>query len=583
MTSKLIKLGIFLPIVFCISCTHHHQQKYATLIESEKLQDHSSVSHNSMVVTQGPFATEAGLVILAAGGNAVDAAVAVSLVISVERPQSTGIGGGGFALVGIPGSPVAALDFRERAPENSKREFYLGADGKPLYQKSQDGSLAVATPGLIAGLYNLHLQYGKLPWKKLFESAIELAQNGFTIYPELAMALDLRKDVLKSFPSSRKIFFHQNGDILKKGDLLIQSDLAKTLKIISNKGKNGFYYGSVAKNIIDTIKKNNGILTLADLRKYRAKTRTPVSAKMGESFQNVEIFSMPPPSSGGIHLLQILNMVEEFFYNQKKPLPWSSDAIHYTALAMQQAFFDRAMFLGDPDFVKIPTNHLISKNYAKKSIKNFSKDAKLMHDVKTLIPVAPESTETTHFSIIDKDGMSVSSTQTINGFFGSGLVAENTGIVLNNEMDDFSLSVGGGNLFGAYGGEKNFIQPFKTPLSSMSPTIVMKNGKPLMILGSPSGTRIITCVALTILNHLFYQMPLSDAVSTSRYHQQWSPDELWMEKEAMTSAVIKDLEKKGHRVKEKEMGCKIQAIVVKDDNSKEGFSDIRGRGLAKGN
>lgn len=573
----------FFIVILIISC-HGLRNKapVAPLIEGENITDHSALARKAMVVTQGHYATAAGIEMLIAGGNAIDAAVAVSFTIGVERPQSTGIGGGGFALVSALNKEVLAYDFRERAPENIKRDFYLDKMGNANYQKSQEGALAVGTPGLVAGLYKMHLEHGKLPWEKLLEPAIKLATNGFSIYPELAAALEKKKDVLATFKSSKKIFFNKQGEILRQGEQLIQSDLANTLKIIAKKGAQDFYTGSVAKKIVHSLKEHGGVGSLADLRKYRVKLRTPLRSKMGNDFQGVEIFSMPPPSSGGVHVLQILNMVEKHFRGKTKPLPWSSEAIHYTSLAMQQAFYDRAIFLGDPDFVSIPTKLLTSKEYADRSIKYFSPRSRKMEEIKTLVSAGEESFETTHFSIIDEQGMSVSSTQTINGWFGSGLVAEGTGIVLNNEMDDFSLVVGGSNLFGAYGGEKNFIQPLKRPLSSMSPTIVMKDGKPVMIVGSPSGTRIITCVALTLLNYLYYDMPLSKAVNQTRYHQQWSPDEIWMEKEGMTSSVISKLQKMGHQVIEKELGCKIQAIIVKSNKEIEGFSDVRGQGSAKG-
>lgn len=580
---KLNYVALSFLCLFILACASFKSRPpSATMLVGETAQDHQAIAKEAMVVSQGPNATAAGLEILAAGGNAVDAAIAVSFTIGVERPQSTGIGGGGFALVGGVGKEVMAYDFREQAPETVKAEMYLDINGKPNYQKSQDGALSIATPGLVAGLYQMHLEHGKLAWKDLVRPAIRLAKTGFTIYAELATALEKRSQLLATFPSSKKVFFAKDGSILKQGDLLVQNDLAHSLELIAAKGDKGFYYGSVAQNIAKTIKDFKGLVSLADLRKYRAKKRPAVSSKMGDSFQKVEIFSMPPPSSGGVHVLQILNMMEEIYANKSKPEYWSTEAIHNTALAMQQAFYDRAAFLADPDFVKVPTKLLTSKEYAKRAVQNFSYRARKMQDIKSMVMAGEESFETTHFSIMDKEGMVVSSTQTINGWFGSGLVAENTGIVLNNEMDDFAISLGGGNLFGAYGGEKNFVAPLKRPLSSMSPTIVMKDGSPFMVLGSPSGTRIITCVALTLLNYLFYQMPLADAVAATRYHQQWSPDELWMEKEGMNSSVVQQLIDRGHNVVEKELGCKIQAIVHRVNQPIEGVSDIRGAGLAKG-
>lgn len=589
MMNMLIKCqSILVILIVAHSCSWNQKQSdvmeyKAALIEGEKPFEHENLAKKFMVVTQGKYASQAGEKILLQGGNAIDAAIAVSFTLSVERPQSTGIGGGGFALI-YDKTEVKAYDFRERAPYKVDPKDYVDDKGQPLYDLSQIGGKAVAVPGLVSGMHKLHSEYGKLPWSELLKPAIQLAEEGFHVYSELSHALEKKKDVLKKYADSRKIFFKNENEVLGFNDLLVQKDLAKTLREIAKKGKNGFYKGWVSKNILTTLKNEGSVITRHDFRAYQTKQRNPVKASYNEKFKNVEVYSMPAPSSGGIHVLQILNMVEANLKNYShKKSPLNEKHIHYTVLAMQQAFYDRAMYLGDPDFVKVPQDLLISKEYAKKAVQYFSEKARKKDTVLTPVNVGEESFETTHFSVMDSDGMVVSSTQTINGFFGSGIVAKDTGIVLNNEMDDFALSIGGENLFGAYGGEKNFIQPKKTPLSSMSPTIVMKDAKTYLVLGTPSGTRIITCVALTLLNHLFYDLSLKDSVMLSRYHHQWSPDELWFEKELMQNLPMqKLLANKGHKIIEKELGCKIEAILKNTDGTIEGFADPRGRGLAIG-
>lgn len=568
------------------------------LIPSEKMPDHLAYGKKYMVSSQGHYATLAGNEILAKGGNVIDAAVAVSFAIGVERPQSTGIGGGGFLLYcknlqerhqalkhGDKLFDVKAFDFREKAPQSTKQEFYLDQQKNPIPLSSQVGSLAVATPGMVAGLYKIHQKFGKLPWSELLKPAIKLAREGFDIYPELATALEKRQEVLAKFPSSKKIFFHPDGSLLKLGDKLIQTDLSHTMETIAQQGAPGFYHGKIAQKIIATLKSEHvtGILSMHDFATYQVKER-PV---LHGTFHNFDIYSMPPPSSGGVHVLQILNLLEQ---DHLKTLgPWNKTAVHLTASAMQQAFADRATHLGDPDFSPIPVNELLSKSRAEIIRRNFSQDrAKKKDEVSAqnfaTLPESKthESSETTHFSIMDMDGNVVSSTQTINDYFGSGIVAEETGIVLNNEMDDFALAVGASNLFGAIGGQKNLIEPYKRPLSSMSPTIVLKKNVPIMTVGSPSGTRIITCVAQTLLNYLAYEMDPYSSVALFRYHQQWSPDELWVEEGVHAPiSIIEDLKKMNYPVVRKDLGCKIQAIM-REGKKLVGVSDPRGRGFAAG-
>ena len=531
---------------------------------------------NAMVTSQGEATSRASLAIFAKGGNIIDAFVTASFMISVERPQSTGIGGGGFLLLYIQKeNKVYAFDFRETAPVLSKSGMFLNKSGDVQPLLSQEGVLAVATPGLVAGLFEIHKRFGKLPWKEIIQPAIDLARNGFPLYDHLHVALEDRKFLLGSDPEAKKTFLLPDGSVPKLGTLVVQKNLAKTLELISEKGRDAFYKGAVAASIVNTVRKKRGILSLKDLRDYQMKERTPVSA----AYNELKVFSMPPPSSGGIHVIQILKMLEP--YNLNGMGAQSTDAVHLTANSMQRAFVDRAKYLGDPDFHTVPTSALLDEKYLSELSEEINTKKALKASKVKPIALPYESTDTTHFSIADQEGNMVASTQTINGWFGSGVIAQGTGIILNNEMDDFAQKVGAQNLFGAVGGDKNLVQPKKRPLSSMSPTIITKDDKPFMALGSPSGTRIITCVAQTILNTVEFEMPLYEAVAATRIHQQWQPDILKVEAPYLSKKVETALKERGHQIVHEKLGCSIQAIK-KMGKKWIGVSDPRGEGLAIG-
>lgn len=530
----------------------------------------------SVVASQGEATSKATREIMKAGGNIIDAFVTASFMISVERPQSTGIGGGGFLLFyNHAEKKVYAFDFREVAPVASSENMYLTKEGQTQPLLSQEGALSVATPGLIAGLYDIHKKYGRLPWSETVAPAIELARKGFPLYEHLYVALQDRKHLLSLDPEAKKIFLMSDGSVPKLGTLIVQENLAKTLEAVAKHGRDAFYKGKVADSIVKTVRSKRGILSHKDLREYKMKERTPVTA----DYKGLKVFSMPPPSSGGIHVIQILKMLEP--HGLKSMGPQSTDAVHLTANSMQRAFVDRATYLGDPDFHSVPVKELLDSSYLKK----LSRQIKTVRAIKAneMKPVALpyESSETTHFSIADSEGNMVASTQTINGWFGSAVMAKGTGIILNNEMDDFAQKVGAQNLFGAVGGNNNLVQPKKRPLSSMSPTIMTKEDKPYMALGSPSGTRIITCVAQTILNAVEFEMPLYEAVGATRIHQQWQPDVLKIEGPFLSEKVERKLKEKGHNVVHDKLGCSIQAII-RDNNQWIGVSDPRGEGLALG-
>ena len=538
-----------------------------------------------MITTQGPHASKAGAEIFELGGNIVDAAVAVSFAIGVERPQSTGIGGGGFLLYLPEGQEKPlAYDFREVAPLASDKNLFVNKKGEVIPRKSIDGIHAAGVPGMVAGLVELHEKYGKLPLATVMQPAIRLAREGFEIYAELAYALKRRGRKLHEFESSRKIFFKKEGEIYKEGDVLVQKDLANTLELIARKGRTGFYQGSVSKALVDTAKKYGGLMRQKDLDSYEVKVREAVSGE----YKGHQIYSMSPPSSGGIHIIQILNTIAQddlVGFGVHDPR-----TVHLVAQAMQQAFSDRAIHLGDSDFVEVPMKRLTSKDYAQKVREKISmNEARRPEDVHPMdvessrenVETFEESDETTHFTIMDAKGNVISSTQTINGYFGSGLVAEGTGIVLNNEMNDFTTKPGVQNIFGAVGGEKNIVEPKKRPLSSMSPTIVTNDQGPVLSLGSPSGTRILTCVALTIMNYLEHNLSLEESVSAVRYHQQWYPDLIMVEERGFPDATMKRLKQIGHEIKRQDYGCRIQA-VAKDGDDLIGVSDPRGAGMALG-
>lgn len=562
------------------ACVTHRTQGGAVqpiVAEAVRARPTSSATHGAKVAiaTQGIASTEAAQKILRTGGNIIDAAVATSFVISVERPQSTGLGGGGFMLYReAKTGRIYAIDFRERAPMAVRESMYDDTKGNFDHRRSQNGTLAVGVPGLVAGLYEIHKRFGSLPFKDVVQPAIDLAEKGFPVYAELALALKVRAEAMRKDPGARAIFLDAQGEPWKEGHTLIQKDLAQTLRLIAKRGSDGFYRGPVAEKILSFMKKNHGLIRAQDLRSYTVKWREPVTAK----YKGYDVYSMPPPSSGGVHVIQFLGFLEKDELYKKGFL--SAPSIHLAAAALQSAFADRAVYLGDPDFVSVPTETLVSADYISKRRRTVSLDkARSMSEVGPGDLNLSESEDTTHFSMMDAEGNAVSSTQTINGWMGAAIVAPGTGVVLNNEMDDFAAHDGSANLFGAVGGRANAIEPGKTPLSSMSPTILIRDGEVQMVVGAPGGTRIISCVAQTILNWTEFQMPLADAISTIRYHHQWKPDELSIEAPGPGEAVIKRLEKMGYQVKIKPIGCKVMA-VARENGLLSAVSDPRDIGTS---
>lgn len=539
-------------------------------------------SKTAMVTSANPLASEVGLSILKKGGNAVDAAVATTFAISVVEPFSAGIGGGGFLLFHSQKTgEIKALDFRERAPIKATKNMYLDADGKVIPGASTNGYLAVATPGTVAGMYEVHRRYGKLPWQEVVKPSIALAKNGFIIsnrvsWLSLSRFQDRKPKILNN-PAASKIFT-RNGEYYQPGERLIQSDLAKKLTEISENPQS-FYTGKIAKLIVDDMAKNGGLITLEDLKQYQPIWHDPVCG----NFRKARVCSMPPPSSGGVHLLQMLNIIGD---TDLKSLGWNHpDAIHLMVESMKIAYSDRAKYLGDPDFVQVPVSELISKNYAQKrrqqiNMNKATPSTEIKPGLKTT--KIPEKTETSHLNVVDAERNAVSLTFTINLGFGAGIVTPGTGIVLNNEMDDFAAAPGVPNAFGLVGNEANSIAPRKTPLSSMTPTIVTENNRLRLVVGSPGGSTIITQVLQIILNVLEYKMDVGAVVSVPRIHHQWLPDELRVETWGLDALTLQNLRRRGHKIKETAPWGNANAISVTENNTLEAAADPRGEGAAKG-
>ncbi|MDZ8134871.1 MAG: gamma-glutamyltransferase [Nostoc sp. DedQUE04] len=545
-------------------------------------------SKKGMVVSAHPLASEAGILMLRKGGNAVDAAVATTFALSVVEPFSAGIGGGGFLLMHSEKTgEMKALDFRERAPLKATKNMYLDAAGKVRPNASINGYLAVATPGTVAGLYEVHRRYGKLSWQEVMKPAIALAKDGFILGNVLTERLNQRQEAILKNPAAREIFT-RNGEFYQPREKLVQRDLARTLTAIAENPQS-FYTGSIARAIASDMVKNGGLISLEDLKAYKPIWRTPVCG----NFRKAKICSMPPPSSGGVHLLQILNIIGD---TDLKSLGWHHpDAIHLMVEAMKIAYSDRSKYLGDPDFVKVPVQELLSPAYAKKRRQEINMQmARPSTEVKPgdlnskclRLPSSPclphESLQTTHLNVVDEQHNAVSLTFTINLSFGAGVVTPGTGIILNNEMDDFAAAPGVPNAFGLVGNDANSIAPRKTPLSSMTPTIVTENGHFRMAAGAPGGSTIITQVLQVILNVLEYNMDVGAAISVPRIHHQWLPDELRVESWGLDALTLQDLRRRGHKIKETTPWGNGNAIAITSDGILEGAADPRGEGSPRG-
>ncbi|GBD90443.1 gamma-glutamyltranspeptidase precursor [bacterium BMS3Abin04] len=536
---------------------------------------------NGMVVTVSTPASLVGVQILKDGGNAVDAAVAVGFALAVTYPYAGNIGGGGFMVIHLNNGKNTTIDFREKAPLRATRDMYLDKDGNYTPSLSKEGATSVGVPGSVAGLICALKRYGTMPLEKVIQPAIDLAEKGWRLDDRTVAAFIKNLENFKKYPSSYKIF-SKDGKPYLEGEIFKQPDLAWTLEQIKENGTDGFYKGKVADLLIKQIKEFGGIISHKDLIKYKPVERKPVIS----TYRGHKIVSMPPPSSGGIILAEMLNILENYHFN---PNEWGS-SIYYHKLveAMKYAYADRSVHLGDADFYPVPQKGLLSKEYAKSIFLKIGNKATPSSSIKAGNPMRyQESTETTHYSIYDKYGNAVSVTTTLNSAFGNKIVVEGAGFLLNNEMDDFSSKPGVPNQFGLIGGEGNSIQPEKRMLSSMTPTIILKDGKPYIVIGSPGGSTIITTVMQVILNCIDFNMDIQTAIDMPRIHHQWLPDKIFFEKYAVNLDTAEKLRALGYKLADIRKSFRILGIAegIMIDNTNHiiyGASDPRGGGSAEG-
>ncbi|MDB5019911.1 MAG: ggt [Pedobacter sp.] len=530
---------------------------------------------NGMVVSARDQASLVGVEILKKGGNAVDAAVAVQFALAVVYPNAGNIGGGGFMVYRSASGETNTLDFREKGPAMASRDMYLDSSGNSIAEKSLYGGLAAGVPGTVAGMAEAHKKYGKLPWATLVEPAIALAKNGFKISIRQAREMNELHD--------RFVSLNPLGTPLVKtgtwtpGDMLYQPELSRTLEKIRDQGRKGFYEGSVADSIVAEMKRSGGIITKADLLSYNAVWRKAITG----NYRGYKIITMPPPSSGGIALVQLLKSVEPY---PLKRWGFNTDStVQVMVEAERRVYADRATHLGDPDFYRVPVKQLMADAYIKARMSNFSwNKATPSTEIKAGDIVPPEHEETTHYSIVDHDGTAVSITTTLNGSYGSCVMVKGAGFLLNNEMDDFSVKPGSPNMYGLVGGEANAVAAGKRMLSSMTPTIVEKDGKLFMVVGTPGGSTIITSVFQTILNVIDFDKDMQHAVDAKKFHHQWLPDEVGMEPRALDSTTLFKLKAKGYNLVPRGQIGRVDAILKTKWGYYQGGADFRGDDVAIG-
>lgn len=544
--------------------------------ENEIITGKSITVSNAMVVSAHPEASQVGATILRMGGNAFDAAIATEFALAVCYPAAGNIGGGGLIVIRMNDGSTASLDYREKAPGKATRDLFLDSEGNVIEGLSTQSHLASGVPGTVAGMAELHARYGSLPFADLVQPAVDLAAVGFP----------LTRAQAESFNRMRKTFTERNGSEIafvrnqgewKAGDIFIQSDLAATLELIRDNGADGFYSGPTAELIVKEMSSGEGIITLEDLRDYRAIWREPIRGSFGE----YGIISMGPPSSGGLALLQMLGMIEDFPIHE-----WgfqSDRSVHLMVEAERRAYADRSEYLGDSDFVEVPLDQLTRKSYLASRMDQFNPErATPSGEIRPGDLPLPVSEETTHYSVVDSEGNAVSATTTLNGGYGSAIVVSGAGFLLNNEMDDFSVKPGYPNIYGLVGGEANSIAPGKRMLSCMTPTIVEKDDNLFMVVGTPGGSTIMTSVFQTILNVTLFGMNMKEAVDAPRFHHQWLPDEIAAEEDAFTPEVEESLIRMGHKIRRRGSIGRVEGIRITDQGKLEGGADKRGDDWAAG-
>jgi gamma-glutamyltranspeptidase/glutathione hydrolase len=554
------RLTFFLTAFFFIPAGYAQQQSGA---------NNNGQYSNGMVVCAYPDASQVGIDILKKGGNAVDAAVAVQFALAVTHPQAGNIGGGGFMVFRSGKGKTQTLDFREKGPGAASANMYLDSAGNVIPEMSLYTHQASGVPGSVDGMVTAHRKYGKLKWADLVQPAINLARNGFKITKHLASDLNHAQAQFVKLNPGKNYLLKQGG--WNEGDVLVQEDLAKTFELIRDKGRKGFYKGVVADQIVAEMKNGNGLMTKKDLKSYHSVWRKAIAG----NYKGYKIITMPPPSSGGIALLQLLQSVEKYplkrwGYNQ-------DSTIRLIVEAERRVYADRSKYLGDPDFYKVPVDSLLKPAYITSRMSNFSWDAATPSaSIQPGTFVGYESDQTTHYSIVDKDGNAVSITTTLNDSFGSKIFVNGAGFLLNNEMDDFSSKPGVPNMYGLVGGKANSIQPGKRMLSSMTPTIIEKDGKLFMVVGTPGGSTIITSVFQTILNVIEFDQNMQQAVSSKRFHSQWLPDEVTIEKNGVDDATVLKLQSKGYKITTRGAIGRVDAILKTQSGHYEGGADPRG-------
>jgi len=568
--NRILKNNLFslwIPLIFIIF--------HITACREDVCRITGPVTPNAMVVSAHPIASRVGVEILKKGGNAIDAAIAVQFALAVVYPAAGNIGGGGFMVIRQNNGEYFSLDFREKAPLGASRNMYLDENGEVITELSTRGHLASGVPGTVAGMVKAHDRFGTLAWDQLVQPAIDLAAKGFPLTRREAAKLnDSREDFIKTNILTPDFLINEKWEA---GDTFIIKDLAKTLVRIRDQQGSGFYSGVTADLIVAEMKRGNGIITYDDLIQYEAVWRSPVEG----NYKSYRVISMGPPSSGGIALIQMLKLIQGF---EVDTMSWNSTIyIHLLTEVEKRVYADRAEYMGDMDFYPVPLLQLTNEIYLNKRMKDFSFDRSVPAEhIYAGNTDFPESSETTHFSIVDPLGMTVSVTTTLNGNFGSKVVVHEAGFLLNNEMDDFSIKPGYPNMFGLVGGEANAIEAGKRMLSSMAPTIVEKNGSLYMVLGSPGGSRIITTVFQCLLNVIEFNMTMQEAVKVPRFHHQWMPDTLYYEAGRFPDQVRKELIKKGHTLKLRKTIGSVNAIRIIPEGGMEGGADPRGDNTAAG-
>ena len=562
-----MKIQIFLFSILLISFSCQQQPA------SKNVKENSD--KHAMIVSARQEASQIGIDIMKGGGNAFDAMVATDMALAVSFPFAGNLGGGGFMVYRLNTGEVGSLDYREKAPKSATEKMYQDENGEIIPDLSIDGALAIGVPGTVAGLYEAHQKFGKLPWKTVVQPAIDLARNGFVVTEKQANSLNASQEKFNQINQGKILF----SNPWKAGDSIRQENLAITLEVIQHHGIKGFYEGKISEKLAHFIQQKGGIITTEDLKSYQPVWRKPIQF----NFKEFGIITMGPPSSGGVVLGQILKTLEK--YNLDSLQHNSTAYIQLITEIERRAYADRAHYLGDPDFVKVPLENLLNETYLMERMQNYSNQkATPSTDISHGKIEWTESDETTHYSIVDTEGNAVSVTTTLNGAYGSKLYHPELGFFLNNEMDDFSTKPGFPNMFGLIGGEANKIEPEKRMLSSMTPTIVTKNGELHMVLGSPGGSTIITTVLQTILNQTLYDMTMQEAVAAPRFHHQWLPDEILMEPNGFSTNTISELKKMGYIISERNniiLG-KMDAILRLDNGQLQAGADPRGDDAAVG-